>query len=190
MTDKPSFLIDVDDVLACFTLELTPYLKAILGRDWDPEQIPEGKWDIFGTLDDLQSELIQAKMAEPGFCYGLPLALGAHKFVTDLRERGFEVFAVTAPNYSPNWVHERFLWLRDNFGFDKEHVIHTHGKAQVQGDYFLDDNPKNVRAWMLKNPKGLAMLWDTPMNRGKETSDLLRVSSWSAVLDALTLRSA
>lgn len=172
------FLIDVDDVLAGFAPRTLPYVRAILGDDW---AIPEGKWDIFNALSPSQEELIQAKMAMPGYCYGLPVNPGAKEFMASLR-RHCDVYAVTAPNYTPNWVNERFIWLRDHFGFTKDRVVNTHAKHQVRGDIFLDDNPHHVLSWQKANPQGRALLWSTDFNRDIVAD---RHSSWDSVLEVV-----
>jgi 5'(3')-deoxyribonucleotidase len=181
------FLVDVDEVLTDFVGRLTPVLSGVLNREWSCDELPGHEWDIFSLLNDVQKDAVNAVMERPGFCASFEPSPIAQATITALREH-CNVFAVTAPSNMPHWVHERYYWLDRYYGFDRYHVVHTHAKHKVAGDFFLDDNPKHVTEWAAKHPTGTAMLWTAPSNRRTAGFDNLRVHSWAEVLERVRAR--
>ena len=121
-------------------------------------------------------------MGTEGFAASLEPAEGSIDFIRDLRKLA-NVYVVTSPNHSRHWVYDRTEWLRDHFGFDPKHVVHTHAKALCVGDFFLDDSPDHVMRWRAKHPGKDGMWWSTLHNRRLVIGDpSLRVHSWDEVL--------
>lgn len=174
------FLIDVDEVLTNFVERLTPIVSGLLGREWHSSELPPDEWDMFTVLSDAQRDALCALMERPGFCSQFKVAPGAVEAVIQLRQY-CEVYAVTAPNYFPNWCNERTRWLEQHFGFKPHQVVHTHAKHLVKGDFFLDDRPEHVGAWT-EEQDGSAMLWTTPHNRRTKGYDVFRVYGWDDVI--------
>ncbi len=175
------FLIDVDDVLTDFVGRMSPIVSGILDREWSYDELSKDEWDLFTILSKVQRDALFAIMERPGFCATFNPAPGAQAAVRTLREMGCEMFAVTAPNYSPFWVSERTHWLEQFFQIPADHVVHTHAKYLVSGDFFLDDRPSHVREWEKHNPQGVPMLWTTPHNQRAEGFDDVRVFCWDHV---------
>jgi 5'(3')-deoxyribonucleotidase len=183
------FLIDVDDVLTDFVQRLTPILSGVLGRDWSYDEIHDDEWNLFTLLGPVQTDAVFALMERPGFCMAFHPAEGAQEAVAAIRSLGLELYAVTAPNYFPYWCSERTTWLERHFKIPASHVVHTHAKHIVKGDFFLDDRPSHVVEWARANPEGVAMLWTTPHNQRTKGYGSLRVHSWDSVLDRIKAES-
>lgn len=176
------FLIDCDEVLTDFVPRFIPIIAGLLGREWELDELPDDEWDVFSILNETQYDAVCAIMERPGFCASFHPSDEAKEAVRELRDY-CDVYAVTAPNYMPFWVNERYYWLNKHFGFNKYNIINTHAKFQVHGDFLLDDNPKHVRGWIAKNPQGVGMVWNTPNNKRLVGYDDLRVGSWDEVID-------
>lgn len=180
------FLIDVDEVLADFAGPASQILSSLLGRPWTFDDAPLDDWDMFGALDPTTKEGICAAMNAPGFASSLAPVSGAQDFIRELRKH-CNVYALTAPHHtSPWWVLERNIWLGDNFGFDKRHIVHTEAKYLCRGDFFLDDHPGHVNRWSVRHP-GEGLWWATKHNarllRGPLALPLdRRVTTWEEVL--------
>jgi 5'(3')-deoxyribonucleotidase len=99
-----------------------------------------------------------------GFCAALRPYLGAVEAVNQLREIG-DVVVVTSPMHSPHWAHERYVSLRDHFGFDRHNVISTAGKHWVAGDFLCDDSASHLAKWSHRwGTPNRAFLIDRPYN--------------------------
>ncbi len=179
MTVRKRLLCDVDEVLADFQTPMCEARFDLYGRRAHPEDC-EG-WDCFSIMTDYERRGVFATICRPGWCAGLQPKPGAQDAIQELR--GIcDVYAVTSHFAgAPTWVHERDAWLRDHFGFERRHIIHTSAKFMVKGDALLDDNPNHVRQWLAEHP-GLGMLWHIPNTR-KLGYDDIRVRSWAEVIE-------
>jgi 5'(3')-deoxyribonucleotidase len=178
MARRKRFLIDCDEVLADFQTPVFELLKNYNGRILKPEEYDV--WDMFTLFTADEKKAVFAEIEKPGFCESLKPKRGAAIAVDKLRDV-VDVLAVTShfPS-SPTWVYERDKWLDHFFAFRGNEIIHTRAKSAVYGEYFLDDNPSHVSAWMAEHPKGVPMLWHMPNTSKLGLADF-RVHSWDEV---------
>lgn len=179
----PSFLIDVDEVLAEFAVEACKAVSVVLGRKWTFEDAPHDDWDMFRDLDRKTMMAVKEVMYTKGWCANLKVKPGAKELVGALKELcPGEVYALTSPMNSSFWHKERDGWLSHHFGIERSHIIHASAKHKVEGDFFLDDKPSSIRRWGEKWVRGQAMLWSTEHNRRLKGHDDIRVYGPDEVL--------
>lgn len=191
---RPIVLLDSDGVLSAFTAGYLDVIWALTGERHEVEEVD--RWDLhecpfFVELDKrshfgkppgtLRARVEERISGPPGFCAGLRPLPGAREGVAALQAVA-DVYVVTSPWWSsPHWLAERTAWLHAHMGIPAARVIHASAKHLVTGDVLVDDKPGNVRTWR----HGVGLLWDAHHNRGAETADLTRVSTWDAVLEAV-----
>jgi 5'(3')-deoxyribonucleotidase len=178
MARRKRLLIDVDEVLLDFQTPAFAILEKHCGRKLTPYDYEV--WDMFSLFSEKEKATVFAEIEKPGFCRGLKPTPGACQFMEEARDL-VDVFAVTSHFHSPTWVHERDASLKEFFAFKKQEIVHTSAKFLIQGDFFLDDNPGHVSAWMEENPTGVAMLWHIPNTRTLGMDDI-RMKSWDQVI--------
>lgn len=173
--------IDVDEVLAGYTLAAYRLVETLCGIKITAESTDGVTWDLFTQLPlDVQKK-VRAACEQPGFCAGLPVLPGTQEAVRELQNL-VDVYVVTSPTHSPTWVWERNEWLREHFGFHPRQVIHTSAKSLVRVPIRIDDSPDHVRDWHSADPQGLSMLWATVRTRNVVSMAPFRVSSWEEVV--------
>jgi|DEB0MinimDraft_6_1074348.scaffolds.fasta_scaffold05300_6 5'(3')-deoxyribonucleotidase len=136
-------LLDCDGVLADFGKGF-----AALAREQGIDYTQPRCWDVFKGLSRNERKRMERAVLQPGFCRSLPVVPGARDMVDGLRSDGHDVYCVTAFWFDhPTWTAERTAWLESNMGIDRRRVVHTHAKALVYGDVFVDDKVSHVREW-------------------------------------------
>ncbi len=177
--------VDVDEVLTDFISASFEVIRRLYGRIITEADYPGTMWDLFQIFPKEQVTEIFAECEKLGFCRGIPVLPGSVEAVVELR-RHVELFAVTSHFNSRTWVYERDQWLKEHFGFDRSHIVHTSAKYLVKVDVFLDDNPSHVRTWKAEHPNGLAMLWPTFPTRNMTGFDSYRVTGWDDVVSRVS----
>lgn len=177
---RPVLLVDTDEVLGDFQTPALKVMEKVTGIRRGPDDFKT--WDIFDGLSDEQRRSVFEELQKPGFCSSLKPTPGSIDAVAELRNI-VDLHIVTSPFFGAHtWVHERYEWLRDLFGFTYDDVTHTRAKHYVYGDGLLDDRPANVVRWAEYHPGGDAMLWHIPNTEGLPY-DHLRVRSWEEVIE-------
>lgn len=176
-------LIDCDGPLSDFVGLFIQKAKEIYDVDIDKNQIT-----TFNIEDctPITKEQFLHICGQKGFCYSIKPVDGAINAVNELKNIGCEVFCVTAPMLSDYWVVERIAWLKEYFGIDISHQVHTSAKYLICGDYFIDDNVGNVNLWT-KHNDGKAFLWNAPYNFACDNFDgnVLRVNDWKTIINII-----
>lgn len=181
---RPRVILDVDGVLADFighTLALLGDLAPPGGRE------AYTSWDMVSVMSPEAKAVCAHGWRKQGWCVRMPVLPDAQNAVDRLSLRA-DVVYVTAPMVAaPHWMYERSLWLERQFAADPRSVVFAHDKAHVWGDVFVDDKAENVNEWSAAHPNGVALLWDAPYNQSwiRINRNSRRVTSWSAVFDAL-----
>jgi len=174
---RPRVLLDVDGVLADF---LTPCIQIINEMTgWDKKKADIKSWHVFKSLgvpEDVETR-VYAEMQRPGWCLSLDPLPGAVEGVARLRQTS-EVYFVTSPMKSPNWTHERTLWLIEHFGADWKSVIHCSAKHVCAGDVFVDDRVEHLVRWKKSHPHGVAIKYEAEHNIVDDWEDGITVRSW------------
>lgn len=173
-------LLDCDGVLSDFVGAALGVIGEVTGRWYGPSEVT--RWD-FGNLfeSERESRAVWAELSGPGVAQELEVLPGAVDAVLRLRDAGHEIYVVTSPMPNcPTWTYERELWLRDHFGIDRGHIIHTSAKSLVCGDVLVDDNLDNVGGWVAVHRGGAGVLIDAPYNRDLRPEAMTRVPSLAA----------
>ncbi len=167
---KPVILCDVDGVVCDF---VTPALKwaHLLGADGAHTPQTLDRYDIASLLPsgDVRERYWQ-RVTSSGFCAALQPYPGTRELVDELRTLG-DVVALTSPmSTGMTWAHERAVWLRDHFSFERDHIISTSGKWFVPGSFFADDSLEHLRLWEARwRLPNRAWLVDAPYNLAERT---------------------
>lgn len=171
-------LVDVDEVLASLQDPVLDIIRKVTDKDWALTDFKV--WDLFSVLTDSQRVLVFKEMARPGFCLGLKPIPGAPEAINKLQGI-VEVFAVTNPHDSVLWVSERYEWLSQHYGLDKDHVAFLSSKYLISGDWLIEDNLDQLRRWSKSNPGGVPILWNT-VNNNHMSWEGIRVYNWDVVV--------
>jgi 5'(3')-deoxyribonucleotidase len=182
-------LLDCDGVIADF---ITPALAAaerVAGVQLTYADVTDHHMQ--NLLPEQHRAAFLAELRAPGFCASIKPYENAPQNVSFLSlVLGAEIMIVTQPmSECPTWEAERLAWVERYLSIRSvmpggplgapPPVISTGDKHLVQGDLFVDDNPKNVLAWQAAWPQGLGLLWDRPYNRYARACR--RVDSWRVV---------
>lgn len=179
---RPTVGVDVDDVLADFTLDALRRLNKLRGTAFVLNDV--STWDPFDSLPpehQQDRDLIYSDMKQEGACFSLPVVPGSKEGMKALREIA-DVVIITHPfKHAKTWVHERELWLDHHFDIHRDDIFSCKKKFLVDVDVFLDDKPENVVQWRAHRRSIQGLIWATPMNRN-ERGHVSRVNSWSSVV--------
>jgi len=152
MSSRRTICVDCDEVLSDFMTPALhiirklggPYLKRDEAVFWDVSLLLPNEPDEYGCNP---RAAFMAEIGQYGWCSALKPLPDAADVIEALRSFG-NVVCVTAPlEGSATWSHERLLWLKKHFGFDKKHVVLTNNKALVRGHVLADDGPHNCEDW-------------------------------------------
>lgn len=170
---KPIIIIDCDDVLAKFSFAAIELVRREFGRElrrWNGVE-----WDIFNYPEvvDIKGEIWKKMLETKGFIRNLEKYEYADEMVAGLRERGDLVVctSVTSGGYHAD---ERMNWLIEEFGSDRKDIFLGARKYLLDGDYIIDDRPKNVVDWMFHRG-GEGICWIPPgtgIPRGYEEAEI------------------
>jgi len=148
---KRILLCDVDGVLADF---VGGVCKLLPPGTLTPSMVT--CWDFIdpapkGLLSEHHHRLVTAACSYGSFWESLPYYDGAGNALEAIRQSDIEVVALTSPwDSCSTWSGARTAWLKA-LGFTRHQVIITPRKELVRGNYFLDDKPEHVAAWMHRN---------------------------------------
>ena len=184
-------LCDCDGVLSDFVGGALDLYKLVTGQGLDRDTITD--WDFTGNLPfatKAEKETYDKLLRAPGFAMNLKPLVNSQPAIALLQDLT-ELHIVTSPlSGSATWAHERETWLKLHYGISHKRIVHIETKYILRGDLFVDDKHQNVRAWQEANPDGAAFLWDHPCNRGEETKDLDRLTSWGELIEMIKARRA
>lgn len=177
--NKPRVLLDCDGVIADFASLALGVIYEMTGRRIAACDIKS--FDMFGMIPKEYLPAVFAMLSQNGACTAIKPYPGAKEAVAALREVA-DVYIVTAPwEGSKTWMGERTDWLHDHFGIESKKIVHTHAKYLVRGSVMIDDRDTNLRDWVLQNPAGCPILWESPYNA--DNKRYWRTNDWNAVID-------
>lgn len=177
-------LVDVDGVQADLVPAFLGFLHHHTGRlhhrsqwtDWCPVKS--------GVCRD-QDEAGVTFRGMGGHVQYLPEIDGAMDGIKSLRDDGHHVIALTAPIFTPDWLHGRAAWLTRR-GYTDRTIVFTRDKTLVPGDVLIEDNPEYALAWAAANPNGVALLYDQPWNQGVfRPFNVFRAHDWLEVVEII-----
>lgn len=154
-------LIDVDGVLADFENGVRDLIEEINGVKIKGENLFQDLRNLAGTAWD---EKVEEAIKSEGFAQTLKEYPGSVNCVKEIMENN-EVIFVTAPYpESRHWFYDRYLWLRERFGIDRDDIIFARDKRWVQGKILIDDRVENVLDWSAQQ-NSVGILMSRPWNR-------------------------
>lgn len=178
-------LVDVDGVQADLVPAFLGVLQQLTGRlamrkqwtDWDPVKCGV-------CADELEARATFAAMGS--HVHALPEIEDAMRGIKTLRAHGHHVVALTAPIFTPDWLHGRATWLTRR-GYTDRTIVFTRDKTLVPGDVLVEDNPEYADAWAVANPASTAILFDQPWNRENYefSENVIRAYCWEEVLEII-----
>lgn len=184
---RPRVLLDVDGVCADTVGAIMPHVNRILATDYDHRDVTTYKIEQAFNLNADQQVALRMAWCTRGFCQTIPVYPGVGVGVEALQAVS-DVYAVTAPfGGNETWTHERDHWLYNHLSLTQHKIIHTSAKYTVDGDFLIEDNMDNLKAWLEAHPDGVGILWDQPYNQDpighRAHPRVHRVSSWPEVID-------
>ena len=112
------------------------------------------------------------------FFANLEVMPNAQRVLQRLQER-YEVFIATAAMEVPTSFTAKFEWMKQHFPFIRpSHIVFCGDKGILRGDYLIDDNPRQLRAFT-----GQGLLFSSPHNLHVDANGngWTRVADWIAV---------
>ncbi len=175
-------LVDVDGVLSNFRKHVLDTVPG--GTQMTVDDVTD--YDVFSMLGDPGEEMQKTLLRDPEWWRAIPVNSLANAGIVELRTRVDELFFVTSPWWNcPGWEHARRAWLSDWFDAKNREVIPTSSKHIVNGQWFLDDRPEHVKAWIEEQvklrPIVRAYLYDAPYNR--DASGFYGRFTWARYLE-------
>lgn len=132
-----------------------------------------GRW-IWDFVPPDRLGVLERYMRTDDFFSNLPVMPHAQRVLERLQER-YEVYIATAAMEIPTSFTAKFEWLKQHFPFIRpSHVVFCGDKGILQGDYLIDDNPRQLRRF-----RGEGILYTAPAN--VFVSGFRRVNDWMAV---------
>jgi 5'-nucleotidase len=174
-------LIDMDGVLSDFDGE---FLKRWRDRYPDNFYVPIEKRTTFYVSKQYPDELkplVRKIVREPGFFRDMMPVNGGKEALSEMDNRGLEVFICTSPlSAYKNCVLEKFEWVDRVLGPDwVKRIIVTKDKTLVKADYIIDDKPEITG--VEDTPSWEHILYDCPYNRDINKKRLTW-NNWKSVL--------
>ncbi len=175
-------LVDMDGVLANFE-------KRVLDtyRTTHPNKlfIPLEERTTFYVKEQYPLELqplVEAIYLAPGFYRSLPQIEGSFEALSNLKQRGHDIFICTAP--LPEYQHcilEKYQWVEEQLGSEwVKKIIVTNDKTLVRGDYLIDDKP-SIKG--LEIPTWEHILFEQPYNRFVDSKRRINWANWQSILE-------
>lgn len=184
MSKRPIILCDVDGILVDFTKSYLSLLHADTGRLHAEHEIHSFDYAESIASKEEDARIWKQIAAKTGFVYNLPVYDGALDFLVQLRDLG-RVVACTSPAGAV-WTAERYDWLLQVAGFDKNDIVVTRAKGLVHGDFLIDDAHHNILDWEASalGDERLGVLFDRPWNA--KYSHHTRAGDYAEVLRTLS----
>ncbi len=139
-------LVDVDGVVCDFIQGYLGIVKQVTGKSFKHSDVTDWSFKKCLGLTDAEERIANQLMCHPGFVRSLSALPGAYEGITALKEKVDEIVFVTAAwQGHPTWAHEREEWLNERW--PGCHIVSTHHKNYVRGDFLVDDKPSHIEAW-------------------------------------------
>lgn len=171
-----TILVDMDDVLEDLSGAWIDFLNSEYGTEVDKNAPKE--WDMGKSFPDLTKAQVYAPLYDPDFWRTVKPIDGAAKTLERLIHEGYEVFVVTASNYSTLQTKMEDVLFRYFPFLDWSNVIVASNKQMIRGDILVDDAPHN-----LLDGDYIKILMDAPHNRSFDAGmyGVYRAHSWAEI---------
>lgn len=164
--------VDMDEVMADTVAEHIRRYNHDFGASLSTDDM-DGKW-LWEAVPTEHHSHLAAYLDEPDFFGGLPVMPDAQRVLERL-SRDHDVYVASAAMEVPMSFAAKFRWMREHFPFIKpSHMVFCGEKSIVRADYLIDDNPRQLRAFV-----GEGLLFSAPHNRYE--NGWQRVKDWADV---------
>lgn len=177
------FAIDIDNVLGQAEFEVQRLFQELTGKPW-----PVG---LYGSAGGLDTSPVARDLVEKIFSRfheesipRLPLFPGAKQAMAILHRR-YRLIIVTARR--PHSRPQTLQWLTKH-GLPFDALYHTEEKTKIPEviTAAIDDHPHHIEGYRALCRQVFVM--DQPWNRQMESTEVIRVKGWDALLQWLHLR--
>jgi hypothetical protein len=153
-------ILDVDGCKANFIAGALPIVREITGRDHHHDDVNQFMIEKALGLSDDERDRLYARVAEEGWCLGLPVYDGAREGVGRIRVAADQTWAVTQRFKSRTWVFERDQWLMEHLGFAYDEILHVPSIAKhaIDADILVEDKTSTLFQWKEAHPNGHGIL--------------------------------
>ena len=177
---KKLLIVDMDEVLASYTLKVILTLKAENGIEIDLNSV-KGKF-LSQSLDPELTEIVSSYPYRKGFFRNLDVIPGSQQALKSLSEF-YEIVIASACMQHPNSLNDKLAWLHEHFSFiPYQNIIFCGNKKSIYGDYLVDDHPKHLESF-----KGSPLLFEAFHNINE--SRFSRFKTWTE-LEAFLMTTA
>jgi 5'(3')-deoxyribonucleotidase len=164
--------VDMDEVMADTVAEHIRRYNEDFKSELSKEDM-DGKW-LWQCVPDIHHPALQGYLNEPDFFRHLPVMPDAQRVLERL-SLDHEVFIASAAMEVPMSFAAKFAWMEQHFPFIRpSHIVFCGDKSILAGDYLIDDNPRQLRAF-----RGTGLLFSSQHN--KYAKEWTRVEDWNAV---------
>jgi 5'(3')-deoxyribonucleotidase len=166
---RPIICVDMDEVIADALGEhLVRY-----NRDFNENVTAadlRGQW-IWDFVPAERQQVLAEYMMSKDFFSVLGVMPHAQRVLERLQSR-YEIFIASAAMEVPTSFTAKFEWLAQHFPYiPASHIVFCGDKGILQGDYLIDDNPRQLRRF-----RGEGILFSSPANA--YVTGFRRVSDW------------
>lgn len=177
-------LSDCDGCMSDYVDIALETIEAMTGDKHGADEIV--KWDVLESIGKTHLDADFRAFVERGnWARRMAVIPGAREGVKRLQLLADEFIIVTSPFSATSWVNERNEWLKEHFGIEKKHIVHTSAKHVCSGDVFIEDNVDNLTSWVSHNEVGMGFLIDSPWNKGYHHPRVMRVRDMIEVADVV-----
>ena len=132
-----------------------------------------GRW-LWDSVPPDRLHILEGYMRSDDFFANLKVMPHSQRVLERLQER-YEIYIATAAMELPTSFTAKFEWLKLHFPFIRpSHIVFCGDKGILQGDYLIDDNPRQLRRF-----RGEGILYSAPANAF--VPGFRRVNNWSEV---------
>ena len=164
----------MDEVIADTMGEMIGWYNDQYGLPVDYGKMLGGSW-VKGFPEQHQ-EIIRKRLFSEGFFRHLPVMKDSVQVLRELNKK-YELFIVSAATEFPNSLKDKLEWLLEHFEFLTWKQLALCGdKRLVQGDYMIDDHPRNLELF-----RGKKYLFTTAHNLDVTGYD--RINTWKEAAD-------
>jgi len=162
--------VDMDDTCSLFVKEWVNRYNDLYDDNLDYLTITE--WDIEKFVLCSKEDMYNI-LGFKHFFRKVKPETRAREVIDKLRDKGHEVFIVTA--YNPSVCIDKSWWLKEYMGFAQEDIIFCNKKHLINADLLLDDGAHNHAKF-----EGLKIVYDRPHNQHMQEWEYdYRVKNWT-----------
>jgi 5'(3')-deoxyribonucleotidase len=161
-----TLLVDMDAIVADLASVWYKEYTEKTGRVVTTDMV--NTWDVGKAIGDRS---IYGILSKPFIYRRIPPIEPAIKVLerlSKLKVEGkpvWDIHILTASIMDPQVIPDKIWWLGQYMPFiNRKHQSFVYHKGMVKGDFFIDDAPKNLKAWKENNPQGKTLTITYPYN--------------------------